>query len=67
MRLINIFCFSALILSGIVYGINCIVTKKASWRSGYYEGKDAVAAGWAIVFMFVCVALGFIYILLYLE
>jgi hypothetical protein len=67
MRPIDIFGCSLVILLGLTYAISCIVTQKASWRGQNYEGKNARAAGWAILFIFVCVALGFAYALIYLA
>lgn len=56
MKSIELFCLGTFILSGILYGISCIITKKASWQGRDYEGKNAVAAAWAILFLFVTMA-----------
>jgi len=48
---------SLVILAGLIYGIVCIVTQKASWRGMNYEGKRAVAAGQTIVLIFILCAI----------
>ncbi len=61
MKPIELFCLGACILSIAIYGISCIITKKASWQGMNFEGKNAVAAGWAILSIFLFLAIGFIF------
>ena len=59
MTSINLICISAVILSGIIYGISTIVAKKGGFRGRTYEGEKAVSAGWTILLIFIVLAILF--------
>jgi H+/Cl- antiporter ClcA len=50
-------CLGLLMLCGVIYGIVGIVTRKTSYAGRSYEGKNAVAASWAILCMFALLAI----------